>query len=159
LRDKKYVNKYRIAINSSTMECPECGYDVEEGANFCPQCRHRFPEPEPEPDILAGMPVGEVPVLPAYGSEDFSEPATDEERFSGKELQFLKIQLIQPAMLLVAGVALAGYVTVPQLQTVTFAYRNIAVPAGGAICLFAGLIVGGIFYWGMSARLKGFKGK
>jgi len=141
------------------MECPECGYDVDGSANFCPRCRHRFRDPEPEPDILADpMAPGDAPVLPAYGSEDFIEPVP-EERFSGKEIQFLKIQLIQPAMLLVAGVAIAGYVSLPQLQAMTFAYRDISVPAGGAVCLVAGIVVGAIFYWGMSARLGRYRGK
>jgi hypothetical protein len=102
------------------------------------------------------MPVGEAPILPPYGSEDFPEPAT-EERFSGKELQFLKIQLIQPAMLVIAGVALAGYVSFPQLQSVTVTFRDMTVPAGAALCVFAGIVIGGIFYGIMSFRLARFR--
>ena len=141
------------------MECPECGYDVDADANFCPRCRHRFRAPEPEPDFITDeMPAGEPPILPAYGSEDFSEPAA-EERFTGKEIQFLRILLLQPAMILGAAVAVTGYLSVPQLQTQVFAYRDISVPAAPVVSLVAGIIAGAVFYGVMAGRLKRFKGK
>ncbi|HVN73052.1 MAG TPA: zinc ribbon domain-containing protein [Methanoregula sp.] len=140
------------------MECPECGYDVDADANFCPRCRHRFRVPEPEPDFITEEMPAEPPILPAYGSEDFSEPSA-EERFTGKELQFLRILLLQPAMILGAAVAVIGYFSMPQVQALSVVVSNTSFFIGGAICVLAGIIVAGIFYWGMSARLKRFKGK
>ena len=135
------------------MECPQCGYDVDGSANFCPRCRHRFQE---------SLDIEDWPPVPEHGQsveKSASEPSPDQdpEKFSGKELQYLKVQLIQPSLLVIGGVAIAGYVSFPQLQTITVAFRETAVPAGGAICLFAGLVIGGIFYWGMSARLVRFR--
>lgn len=60
-------------------------------------------------------------------------------------------------MIMIAAVALTGYLSVPQVQTLTFIVRDSVVPAGGAICLIAGIVVGGLFYGVMAARLKRFR--
>jgi len=135
------------------MECPECGADVDGSANFCPMCRHRFQESLDLDDSDAAPETEQATVTSS------PEPSTDQDpdRFSGKELQYLKVQLIQPSMLLIAAVAITGYFSVPQVQTITIIVRDTPVPAGGAISLLAGIIVGGLFYAVMAARLARFR--
>ena len=42
------------------MHCPDCGYEVDDLAVFCPQCRHHFESGEPGPlEIRAGDPLFE----------------------------------------------------------------------------------------------------
>jgi hypothetical protein len=132
------------------MECPECGYDVEDGANFCPQCRHAFRETGPAFGSLVPDPAVDSPVH-APGNDEIPEG------FSGKELRYLKVQLLQPSLFVVAGVAITGYLTVPQVQNYSFEAFGHSFPSGGAMCVLAGIVVGGIFYWGMSARLAKFR--
>ncbi len=31
------------------MKCPSCGYQNQEGAQYCNMCLHSFVKPEPEP--------------------------------------------------------------------------------------------------------------
>lgn len=133
------------------MECPECGFDVDGSANFCPMCRHRFQESL----VDDPLPAGEQ----EQAAETTAEPLPDEEleKFSGKELQYLKVQLIQPSMIMVAAVALTGYLSVPQVQILSFTFRDSSFPVGGAVCLLAGIVVGGLFYGIMAARLKRFR--
>ena len=139
------------------MECPECGYEVDEAANFCPNCRHQFRDGD---DVGFDRPpedAGDAAVLPASAAE-YYEPGIPE-KFSGKELQYLKVQLIQPAMTITLAVAVTAYFAFPQVQAVTILVRDYSLPVGGAICLLSGIIVGGIFYGGMSFRLGRFRGE
>ncbi len=129
------------------MECPECGYDAEDAANFCPQCRHEFKEPDVEFESLPS----------ATGTEEPSSLATPEknpELFSRKELQHLRVHLLQPSMLMTAGVAITGDVTVPQVRDVSFNALGQTYPAGGALCVIAGIVIGALFYGVMSARAR-----
>jgi hypothetical protein len=124
------------------MHCPDCGYEADDRAVFCPQCRHHFESGEPGPEeILAGDPL-------------FEEEPTG---FSAKELRHLEIELLQPSLFLALVVAACLYFLVPPLQLITFSMAGMSIAPGAGIALIVGLCAGLIFYFAERHTLKKFR--
>jgi hypothetical protein len=77
------------------MQCPDCGYDVDDAAVFCPQCRYHFQETDEAP-VVPDTTIPDTPVR--YGEIDESIFEERQKTLSDKELRMLKIQLLQPAV-------------------------------------------------------------
>jgi len=124
------------------MHCPDCGYEVDDLAVFCPQCRHHFESSEPGPEeILAGDPL-------------FEEEATG---FSSKELRHLEIELLQPSLFLALAIAAGLYFLVPPLQLITFTLAGMSIAPGAGIAIVVGLATGLIFFYHERHALRTFR--
>jgi hypothetical protein len=124
------------------MHCPDCGYEVDDLAVFCPQCRHHFESGEPGPqEILAGDPL-------------FEEEATG---FSAKELRHLEIELLQPSLFLALAISAGLYFLVPPLQLITFSMAGMSIAPGAGIAIIIGLGAGLIFFYNERHALRKFR--
>jgi hypothetical protein len=124
------------------MHCPDCGYEVDDQAVFCPQCRHHFESGEPGPlEILAGDPL-------------FEEEATG---FSTKELRHLEIELLQPSLFLALVVSAGLYLLISPLQLITISIAGLGIAPGAGIALLIGLGAGLIFFYMVRHSLRKFR--
>jgi hypothetical protein len=141
------------------MQCPGCGYEADDEAFFCPQCRFQFRDVTAGP-AATGNTVTDLPERDVITTESIAEESIFEERqkaFTAKELRQLEVQLIQPALIIVLIVALFTYTvisTVPFLP-VTLAGLNFGVT--GLLCLACGLFSGMVFFFLSSRSLTKFR--
>jgi hypothetical protein len=125
------------------MQCPGCGYDVDDAAVFCPQCR--FPFREVAEGLAATSETGMD--FPGHGgiADDnfFEEPQTG---FTRKELRQMEIQLLQPAMLVVLIISLFTYTVISTVSFVPITIGRLIFGVTGIICLACGLVAGLVFF-------------
>ena len=94
------------------MQCPDCGYEVDDNVVFCPRCRFQFRETDTTP--AAGIAGTDPPLHDAEIDETFFEETQN--GFSDKEIRLLEVQLLQPSVLVVLIISLFTYslvLTVP----------------------------------------------
>jgi len=127
------------------MHCPDCGYEADDRALFCPQCRHHFIEnDEPAPgEILAGDPL-------------FEEEPTG---FSPKELRHLEVELLQPSLFLALIVSAGLFFLVAQLQSLSISMAGLSIAPGAGIALLTGLAAGLLFYYSARHSLRKFRSR
>jgi hypothetical protein len=120
------------------MQCPACGYDgIDEGAFFCPNCRHQFREPEN--DVYFDRPENDATVADDYCQ--YGAPV-----FTEKEIRRIEVQLLQPAILVMLVTAAALYLTIGQVPVLAVHAGGFEIHTGGLVSFFAGVIAGWIFY-------------
>jgi len=120
------------------MQCPVCGYErIAEEACFCPGCRYQFREPEGG----AGL---ESPVHSHMDPHECAQP--EDQNFSKKEIRFIKIQLLQPACILMLVVAAGIYLASPRISQLSIPVMGTDLFYGGFLALIAGIFCAGIFY-------------
>ena len=125
------------------MQCPNCGYDADDEAFFCPQCRFQFRDSE-----------GARPIILCQEDDLFEDkPGT----FSKKELKQLEIQLFQPALLLVLLVSLGTYIILSPLPLVPLTLSGLNIPLAGPVSFLTGLVVGILFFLLTRRSLKKYR--
>ena len=137
-----------------TMQCPDCGYDADDAAVFCPQCRYQFrdiieEEPLYTADTLIDLPERGIITDERVLDEDLPpnhEIPAAEQRFSAKEIVQLDIQLLQPSMLVVLIVALVAYSVLSAVPFIPLTWDGISFSITGLVCLAAGLFSGLVFF-------------
>ena len=131
------------------MQCPDCGYDADDAAIFCPQCRFRFrdipEEPVQEEDTIIDPP--ERGIIADETILEETPPGKRPGAFSDSELLQLEVQLLQPAALVVLIIALVTYTVLSAIPfaPVTIAGLNFSIT--GILCFTCGLIFGIVFFF------------
>jgi hypothetical protein len=125
------------------MQCPDCGYEADDAAVFCPQCRFQFREGTGGPAIATDTVIG----LPGRGvvvdESIFEDP---QKGFSEKELRLLEVQLIQPAVLVVLLISLFSYTVISTVPFIPVTIAGLSLGMTGVICLACGLVAGTVFF-------------
>ena len=107
------------------MQCPDCAYEVNDTAIFCPRCRFQFRETD-TPPVVPGTTIPDTPGHDAKSDESFFEET--QKAFSGKELRMLEIQLLQPAILVVLVISLCMYTVISTVPFIPEFLKEIPVP-------------------------------
>jgi len=130
------------------MQCPGCGYEADDTAIFCPQCRFRFRKTDtlPVPDTAAGN---------AKNGESFFEET--QKAFPDKELRMLEVQLLQPAILVVLVIFLCTYTVLSTVPFVPVAVAGQTFGIAGILCLAGGLAAGILFFVFARRSLRKFR--
>jgi hypothetical protein len=145
------------------MQCPDCGYEADDAAVFCPQCRFQFRNGAEEPAFRDDInepapPVDTVMDLPERGFIDDDTIFEEEQKaFSSKELRLLEVQLIQPAILIVLTISLVIYTVIANIPFIPLTVAGISFGVTGIICLAAGLVAGGVFFFIVRRSLWRFR--
>ncbi|OPY36294.1 MAG: hypothetical protein A4E34_00316 [Methanoregula sp. PtaU1.Bin006] len=142
------------------MRCPDCGYDADDAANFCPRCRFQFrdiieEDPLTAPDTFIDLP--ERGIITDERLIDEARPEDPDRVLTGKERRQLEVQLLQPSVLIVLIIALFSYSV---LYTIPFVPLSIAgqnLGITGIICLACGLVAGLVFYYLQKRSLRNFR--
>jgi hypothetical protein len=132
------------------MQCPGCGYEVDDTAVFCPQCRFQFREAAEGPAVTADTVIDDVPGSGVITDESiFEEPHRQETLtpFTAKELKQLEIQLLQPAVLVVLIISVFAYSLVWTVPFIPVSIGGLDFSMAGAICLACGLAAGLVFFF------------
>lgn len=138
----------------SDIYCPNCGYKVDDSSVFCPQCRFQFRE-VPDRPATSGDMVRDVP-----GHEERIDESIIEERYEGftdKELRQLKVQLLQPAVLVVLIISLVMYTVISTVPFIPISVAGLNFGVTGIVCLACGLVAGLVFYVIAQGSLKKFR--
>jgi hypothetical protein len=131
------------------MQCPDCGYEVEDTAVFCPQCRFRFREAAEGPAVTADT-VTDVPGSGVITDDSIFEETHSQETptpFTAKELKQLEIQLLQPAVLVVLIISVFVYSLVWTVPFIPVSIAGLDFSMTGVICLACGLFAGLVFFY------------
>jgi hypothetical protein len=141
------------------MRCPDCGYEADNAAVFCPQCRFRFrdiiEEPERDSDTIIDLPERGI-----VADESVFEESHSGERshaFSDKELRQLEVQLLQPSVLVVLIIALFLYTVISTVPFIPVTFAGVDYGVAGIISLAGGLIMGIVFFLMSRRSLKKFR--
>jgi hypothetical protein len=127
------------------MQCPACGSDgIDEDVVFCPHCRYQFRVPDD--DV-----VFETRPYPGSRRMVYGGPA--DQKFSNKELQLAKLQLVQPVVLIAIAVAGALYLSSPRIGQVSVTVAGMDIFFGGVLCLVLGALAAMIVYLAAAHRL------
>lgn len=136
------------------MQCPDCGYEVDVSAVFCPQCRFQFRETD------------DTPVVPdkTFFDTTVHEGKTDEsifeqtpKAFSDKELRQLEVQLLAPTVLVVLIISLFTYTVISTIPFTPIIIAGLNFGVTGIVCLACGLVAGMVFSVITRMGLKKFR--
>lgn len=116
-----------------SVHCPECDYEADYAAVFCPQCRFRFR------DINGSV---------------FKETLKG---FSEKELRQLQVHLVQPAVLVVLVISLFTYTVISNVPFAPLTVGGLNFGVTGIICLACGLVAGLVFFTLARGFLRKFR--
>ena len=131
-----------------TMQCPDCGYETDDAAVFCPQCRFQFRDRDDEPDQTADT-IPDIPDRGVIADESVLEETRSFEplnAFTAKELRELEVQLLQPAVLVVLIISLVSYTILSSVPFIPLTIAGLNLGVIGIICLACGLLSGIVFY-------------
>jgi hypothetical protein len=136
------------------MQCPDCGYEVEDTAVFCPQCRFQFRDTDDRP-VVPGTTIPDTTVH--YGKIDESIFEQTPNAFSDKELTQLKVQLLAPTVLVVLIISLFTYTVISTIPFTPIIIAGLNFGVTGIVCLACGLVAGMVFYVITRRGLKKFR--
>jgi hypothetical protein len=125
------------------MQCPDCGYEVDDAVVFCPRCRYQFREVQDSGCQEIQM---EDPL--------FEDEITG---FSKKELRKLEVQLLQPALFLVVVVSAGLYLLVSPLQLFTLQLSGLSIAVGAGLSFLIGIAAGLLFFFLACKSLRKFR--
>jgi hypothetical protein len=125
------------------MQCPDCGYEVDDSVIFCPQCRFQFRKTDTLP-VGLDTTIPDTPVHDATSGESFFEET--QKAFSGKELRMLEVQLLQPAVLVVLVISLFMYTVISTVSFIPITVAGQTFGMTGIVCLATGLVAGMVFF-------------
>ena len=134
------------------MYCPDCGYEVDNTAVFCPQCRFQFQETDDVP-----FPDTTIPDTPVY--DRGMDKSIFEERqttFSDKEIRMLEVQLMQPAVLVVLVISLVTYTLIGTIPFIPLTIAGLTFGITGILCLACGILAGIVFFFFFRRSLTKF---
>jgi len=124
------------------MQCPDCGYEVDDTVVFCPRCRFQFRETDTAPAADAAgshPPLHDTEIDAAFFEET-------QNGFSDKEIRLLEVQLLQPAVLVALIISLFTYALVLNIPFVPVTIGGLSFGVTGIVCLTCGLLAGFVFY-------------
>jgi hypothetical protein len=125
------------------MQCPDCGYDADDAAVFCPQCRFRFRNEEDGPAVATETTAD----MANHGFDaDESIFETPPGGFSEKELRQLEVQLIQPTVLIVLIISLGMYTVISTVPFIPLTIAGLNFGITGILCLACGVLAGILFF-------------
>jgi hypothetical protein len=136
------------------MQCPDCGYEVDATAVFCPQCRFQFRDIADEPAV-AGDTVMDVRERGVISDDCFFEETP--KAFSDKELRQLEVQLIAPTTLVVLIISLFMYTVISTIPFTPIIIDGLNFGVNGIVCLTCGLVAGMIFFVIAKRSLRKFR--
>jgi hypothetical protein len=136
------------------MQCPDCGYDVDNSAVFCPQCRFQFRDTSDRP-VIPGTTIPDTPVHDVGIDESIFEQTP--QAFSDKELRQLEVQLLAPAVLIVLIISLFTYAVISTVPFIPITLAGLNFGVTGIVCLACGLVAGMVFYVIVRRGLKKFQ--
>jgi hypothetical protein len=125
------------------MQCPDCGYEVDDTVVFCPRCRYQFRKTDTAP--AAGAAGTHPPLHDTEIDDTFFEESRN--GFSDKEIRLLEVQLLQPAVLVVVIIALFTYSLVLNVPFIPVTIAGLSFGVTGIVCLTCGLLAGFAFYY------------
>jgi len=125
------------------MQCPDCGYEVNDTVLFCPRCRFRFRETSNKP-VVPDITIPDTPVHDAVIDESILNKT--QKAFPDKELRMLEVQLLQPAILVVLVISLFVYTVISTVPFVPITVAGLSFGVTGILCLACGLGAGMIFF-------------
>lgn len=125
------------------MQCPDCGYEVDDTAVFCPRCRFQFRESDNTP-VVPDTIIPDIPVHDTKIDENIFEET--QKAFSAKELRLLEVQLVQPAILVVVVISLFMYTVISTVPFIPITVAGLSLGVTGIICLACGLVAGMVFF-------------
>jgi hypothetical protein len=136
------------------MQCPDCGYEADDAAVFCPQCRFQFRESENEPAMDA-PPIIDLPERGIVDDESiFEEPMRG---LPAREFRLAEIQLIQPAVLVVLIISLVTYTVISAVPFIPITIAGLNFGVSGIVSLACGLVAGMIFFLLLRRSLARFR--
>jgi len=141
------------------MRCPDCGYEADNAAVFCPQCRFRFRDIIEEPDPAGDTNI-DMPKRGFVADESVFEESLPEERshaFSDRDLRQLEVQLLQPSVLVVLIIALVSYSVLSAVPFVPLTIAGLEIGVTGILCLACGIFAGLIFFGITRRSLRKFR--
>ena len=125
------------------MQCPDCGYEVDDAVVFCPRCRFQFREAQ-DSDGLAIQ--AEDPLFEATPTG-----------FSGKELRQLEVQLLTPALFLTLVISAGLYLLISPLQMFTLQLFGMSIALGASLSFLIGIAAGLLFFFLARRSLRKFR--
>lgn len=141
------------------MQCPDCGYGVDDAAIFCPQCRFQFRDILEEPawaaDTVIDLP--ERGVIAEQTIPEESRPQEQKKAFTARELRMLEVHLLQPASVIVLTISLVTYTVISAVPFVPVIIAGLHFGITGIICLACGLACGIVFFLGVRGSLVRFR--
>jgi hypothetical protein len=142
------------------MRCPDCGYEADNAAVFCPQCRFRFRDIIEEPE-MGGDTIIDLPERGIVADESvFDEPRPEEARFkvfTAQELRQLEVQLLQPSVLVVLIIALVTYTVLSSIPFVPLTIAGLDFGVTGILCFACGIFAGIVFFVITRRSLRKFR--
>ncbi|MDD1683521.1 MAG: zinc-ribbon domain-containing protein [Methanoregula sp.] len=135
------------------MQCPDCGYEVDDTAVFCPHCRFQFRDTDDRP-VVPGTPV-DTPVHDVRIDESIFEQTP--QTFSDRELKQLEVQLLAPAVLIVLIISLFTYTVISTVPFIPITLAGLNFGVIGIICLVCGLVAGMVFFILARRSLRKFR--
>jgi hypothetical protein len=143
------------------MRCPDCGYEADNAAIFCPQCRFQFRDIIDEEPAYTADTMIDLPERGIVADESvFEEQQHEGERlpqFSEKERRQLEVQLIQPSVLVVLVIALFTYTTLYMVPFVPVSIAGMSIGITGILALACGIVAGLVFYLLEKRFLRNFR--
>jgi len=136
------------------MQCPGCGYEAEDTAVFCPQCRYQFRHSAGEPAATGDM-GRDGPGYESIADDSFFEETS--RRFPDKELIQLEVQLITPAVLVVLLISLVTYTVIAAIPFIPITVAGLSFGVTGIVCLACGLVAGILFFVLTRSFLRKFR--
>jgi hypothetical protein len=136
------------------MQCPDCGYEVDDRTVFCPQCRFQFREGA-DGLVTTGAMVRDVPEHGEIIDESIFEERS--RGFSAKELRQLKVQLVQTAILVVLIISLFVYTAISTVPLIPLTIAGLNFSMTGILSLAGGLMAGTVFFVISQRSLKKFR--
>jgi hypothetical protein len=141
------------------MQCPDCGYEADDSAVFCPQCRFQFrdiiEESAYSPDTFIDLP--ERGVIADESILEETRPEESQKGFSARELRQMEVQLIQPAILIVLLISLVSYTVLSAVPFIPVTIAGLEFGVTGIVCLACGLFAGMIFFFLARRSLRKFR--
>lgn len=125
------------------MHCPDCGYEVDDTAVFCPQCRFQFRET----DDTSGnddTPFQDTPGHDVEIDESIFEQIPN--ALSGKELVQMEVQLTAPTLLVVLIISLFMFTVIATIPFTPLTVGGLKFGVTGIVCLLCGLMAGMVFF-------------
>lgn len=128
------------------MQCPACGYEGDaDEACFCSRCRHQYRVPDD--GIVFDNPSD-------LSSEQREAARADQDAFTEKEIRFIRVLLIQPAVLLMVGIAAGVYLSSSRISQLSIPAGGYEIPCGAFLSLAIGFVLAWIFYLILAYRIE-----
>jgi hypothetical protein len=142
------------------MHCPDCGYDADDAAIFCPRCRFQFRDIIEEEPVHGTGTIIDLPergIIPDETVPEETEASGRVQAFSEKERRQLELQLLQPSVVVVLVVALFSYTVLGSVPFVPLSVAGMSLGTAGIICLACGIVAGLLFHYLEKRSIRNFR--